>query len=135
MSYILNEQKTSKKIENDKNGKIELDIQTPVLPYLMQIPTYFMDTAIVVMSASSIYILWILLHFIASHVYIDHCVGSSWKDIFISVFYVSSPYCQGVSWLIYNGSRQIACIWVIFGTYFSTQLLQHLLSKPAIVVP
>ena len=98
----------------------------------MQISKYLIDTAVFVMSASSVYILWILLHFVASHIYIDHCVGNYWKDIFVSVFYVSSPYCQGVSWVIYNGSRQIAYIWVIFGTYLSTQLLHNLFSKPAV---
>jgi hypothetical protein len=97
----------------------------------MQYKKYLIDLIVFVTSASGIYVLWILVNFIAAHVYIRHCVGSTALDIAVSVFYVSSPYCQGVSWLIYTGSRQIAYIWMVLGTYLSTKLLQGILTKNA----
>jgi hypothetical protein len=98
----------------------------------MQYKQYLIDLTIFVTSASGMYVLWTLVHFIAAHIYIKHCVGSTALDMAISVFYVSSPYCQGVSWLIYTGSRQIAYIWMVLGTYLSTKLLHGFLTKSAV---
>ena len=95
----------------------------------MTIRQQLIDVAIFVTSACNAYLLWILLHFVASHIYVRYCVGSNWYDIFLSVIYVSSPYCQGISWIIYTGSKQIVSMWMVFGTYASTKLLQNMFKK------
>jgi len=90
---------------------------------------YFIEIAIFICSASSMYVLWVFLHFIASHIYIEHCVGKTFIDIIFSVIYTSSPYCQGLSWMIYTGSRQIATMWMVLGTYVSSKLMKGLFQK------
>lgn len=86
-----------------------------------------LTTAIFVTSACSAYIIWTFLHFAAAQIYIRHCVGSTWMDLLYSMIFVSSPYCQGLSWIIYHGSRQISAMWFIFGTYMSNKLLNELI--------
>jgi hypothetical protein len=91
-----------------------------------------LDTAIFVFSACSTYLFWVLLHFIAAQIYLRHCVGSSWVDLLYSVIFVSSPYCQGLSWIIYHGSQQISAMWFVFGTYISNKLLTQYIHKEKI---
>ena len=73
--------------------------------------------------AVCISITWIFLHYIATHVYYEHCCGNTFYMLIMSVFHVSSPFCQGMSWVIYTGSRQILGIWIIMGTYVSSKLI------------
>ena len=82
------------------------------------------------LSVSSTYVGWILLHFIASHSYLQYCVGYGYFDILLSIFYIPTPFCQGLNWLIYNGSKNIMTMWFLFGTYLSNLLLKHLFIPP-----
>ena len=87
---------------------------------------YLLDCAIFITSASYTYLAWIFLHFIAAHTYVKYCVGYKWYDIILSILYIPSPYCQGLSWVIYNGSKTIATMWFVLGTYLSSILLKYL---------
>lgn len=64
------------------------------------------------------YLAWIVVHYVASNLYIMHCSGNSWWGFVVSPFYTSTTYCQGLSWIIFTGSRQIVSMWVALGTFF-----------------
>ena len=85
--------------------------------------------ALFITNSSASYIIWVLLHFISTQLYVTHCVGSRWIDILYSVVFVPSPYCQGLSWVIYTGSRQLNAMWFILGTYLSNLLLCKMVSS------
>lgn len=91
---------------------------------------WFFEYLLFFLSASSTYIAWIILHFIASHCYLHYCVGYGYLDIIFSTIYVSTPFCQGLNWLIYNGSKNIITMWFLFGTYLSNLLLKYLFIPP-----
>jgi hypothetical protein len=77
-----------------------------------------------IMKISGVYLLWILMHFVASHLYIKFCVPSSFFGFIISPFMTASPHCQGLRWIIYTGANTINNMWVILGTWLCSYLIQ-----------
>ena len=77
----------------------------------------------VIIKISGIYILWILLHYAASQLYIKYCTPEGIFGLLMSPFLTSSPHCQGLRWLIYNGAIMINHMWLIIGTWFCANLL------------
>jgi hypothetical protein len=96
----------------------------------MQSKEYIVDKFKFHMSpAISMYVVWVLLHYVSSHLYLEYCVGNSIYGFVMSIFYVSTPFCQGLSWIIFTGSRQMLGMWIIIGTYVSGKLLYGLFKK------
>ena len=75
------------------------------------------------------YLSWVVLHFMAAQLYLKYCVGTTFLDMIYSIFYVPSPHCQGLSWAIYHGSKNITAMWFIMGTYMSSIFLQKICSN------
>ena len=74
-------------------------------------------------SIIKIYVLWIILHFVASHLYIYFCTPKTILGFLISPLMVITPQCQGLRWIIYNSGNVINNMWSIFGTWTSSWLL------------
>jgi len=72
---------------------------------------------------SGIYILWILLHFFASYLYTKLCVPNTLIGLLISPFLTSTPHCQGLRWIIYNGANIINNMWIVIGTWICANLM------------
>lgn len=72
---------------------------------------------------SGVYLFWIGLHYLASHLYIHFCVPSNFFGFLISPFMTASPHCQGLRWIIYTGANTINNMWVILGTWLCSYLL------------
>ena len=70
-----------------------------------------------------VYLLWILFHYGASHLYIEYCVPRTWVGIITSPFLTSTPHCQGLRWMIYNGGNQINNMWITIGSWICVKLL------------
>jgi hypothetical protein len=70
----------------------------------------------------SIYLLWILIHFCASHLYIYYCVPLTVSGFLVSPFLVSAPHCKALNWAIYNGSNIISYMWIIIGTWVCSKI-------------
>lgn len=68
------------------------------------------------------YVVWIIIHFTAANLYTAHCVGKDFMGLIISPLLTSTSYCQGLSWIIFTGSRQIMAMWIALGTYLLTLL-------------
>ena len=75
------------------------------------------------LSISGIYFIWILLHYFASHLYVKLCVPNTFFGFIISPFLITTPYCIGLRWLIQTGATSINNMWIIFGTWFCSNIL------------
>jgi hypothetical protein len=77
----------------------------------------------IVFKVSSVYLLWIFLHYFASHLYIYYCVPNTYIGFFMSPFMTMAPHCQGLRWIVYNGADIIGNMWIILGTWVCTNIL------------
>ena len=64
-----------------------------------------------------IYIFWITLHFICSHLYARICAGNTIITILISPFVVPMPYCVAMRWVIFKGANVIEVMWIVIGKW------------------
>jgi hypothetical protein len=79
-----------------------------------------------VIKISGIYLLWILLHYAASHLYIKWCVPSTLIGFLLSPFMTTTPHCQSLRWIVYNAAHMINHMWILLGTWIcSTFLIVH----------
>jgi len=63
------------------------------------------------------YIMWVLLHYVAAHLYPTYCVPFTIAGLLLSPFMSSAPHCIALRWLIIEGSNVILTMWIVFGTY------------------
>jgi hypothetical protein len=72
---------------------------------------------------SGIYIIWIVLHFAAAHLYTTLCVPNNIIGLFMSPFLTATPHCQGLRWIIYNAANVINNMWLVLGAWICSTLL------------
>jgi len=77
----------------------------------------------IVINISGIYLLWIFLHYLASHLYVRLCVPSTIVGFLISPFMTATPHCQGLRWIVYNAANMINNMWIILGAWICSILL------------
>jgi hypothetical protein len=70
-----------------------------------------------------IYILWIIIHYISSHLYVSWCTPLTLIGFILSPFVVPAPHCQAFRWVIVNGSNHITAMWFTFGTWISKKIV------------
>lgn len=70
-----------------------------------------------ILKGSAIYLLWITLHYAASHLYVTMCTHSSVYGFILSPLIIDTPCCSSIRWIIYNGAYQIRLMWAFFGGY------------------
>ena len=80
-------------------------------------------TIIFICKLSSVYLLWIVLHFAASHLYVTFCVPKTMIGFLMSPFMTASPHCQGLRWLVYNAANMINNMWIILGTWLCSTIM------------
>ena len=76
-----------------------------------------------IINVSGIYLLWILLHYVASHLYVKLCVPSTIFGFIMSPFMTATPHCQGLRWIVDNAANMINNMWIIFGTWICSSIL------------
>lgn len=69
-----------------------------------------------------IYLLWIVIHYAASHLYVKFCVPDNMYGFIVSPVIAPAPHCQALRWSIYNGGNSISAMWIILGAW----ILSHL---------
>ena len=69
------------------------------------------------LSIFGIYILWILLHYYASQMYVTYCVPTGFYGFLITPILVQSPHCCIFRWMINNGAYTINNIWGFIGGF------------------
>ena len=73
--------------------------------------------------ASGLYLLWILVHFLAAHLYIYYCVPATFIGFITSPFMAATPHCYAFRWCISRGAETIASMWVVFGTFIASKFV------------
>jgi len=77
----------------------------------------------IIINVSGIYILWIFLHYLASHLYVKLCVPNTVIGFFMSPFMTATPHCQGLRWVVYNAANMINNMWIMFGAWICSTIL------------
>lgn len=118
---IYNRNKNTRE-ENAENTKKTYCIYFLNKTYLLLIYITGQTIKIIQISLSlyGIYLIWILLHYVASHLYIKFCVPDSFMGLIVSPFLTTTPHCQCLRWIVYNGGNMINHMWVIIGSWLST---------------
>lgn len=76
-----------------------------------------------VFNAFGIYLLWILLHYLCSHLYVYYCTPGTFIGFITSPIVVPLPHCQAFRWIIYNGGNSITNMWIILGLWVTKHLV------------
>ena len=76
-----------------------------------------------IIKISGVYLLWISLHYVSSHLYIKFCVPNNLLGFLISPFMTSTPHCQGLRWIVYNAANMINNMWLVLGTWICSTIL------------
>jgi hypothetical protein len=70
-----------------------------------------------------IYLVWIVLHYLSSHLYVAWCAPLTIVGFLLSPFVVPAPHCQAFRWVIVNGSNYITTMWFTFGTWIAKKIV------------
>jgi hypothetical protein len=70
-----------------------------------------------VKTVAGIYILWVLTHYVASHLYVSWCVPATFVGFIASPFLIPAPHCQALRWAVYTGGNSIMAMWGAFGLW------------------
>jgi len=89
----------------------------------MRILTIIYSNVIFITQLFGIYFVWILLHFVAAHLYVRLCNQPSFIGFILSPFLVTSLHCQALRWTIYNGANHITTMWLTLGTWIIAKLV------------
>jgi len=100
--------------KNDKNYKNDI--------FLFCID-YTYKSLVFIINASGIYLIWVILHYSASHLYIQFCVPNTIIGFLMSPFMTATPHCQALRWIVFNGANMINNMWVVLGTWICTNFL------------
>ena len=74
-----------------------------------------------------VYVTWIIIHYVATHLYARLCTPLTLYGFIISPFITAIPYCQGLRWAIYNCGLTISNMWVLLGAWISTNIFANLI--------
>jgi hypothetical protein len=126
---IVNQEITSDEIKEEQdtelnkyncNKDIFFDKSYKFMTYCFDF-TY--KSIIFVFKVSGVYLLWILLHYVASHLYVSLCVPKTIIGFVMSPFMTATPHCQGLRWIVFNAANMINNMWIILGTWICSTLL------------
>jgi hypothetical protein len=72
---------------------------------------------------SLIYIVWIVIHYVASHLYVYFCVPATFIGFLTVPFIVPAPHCQALRWAIYTGGNNIIAMWFLLGAWIAKKII------------
>lgn len=81
------------------------------------------NTCKFIFKLSWIYLLWIIAHYFASHLYIQICVPNTFYGFVVSPFVAVSPHCQALRWVVYNAGANINNMWITFGLWLQNHIM------------
>lgn len=123
---------------NVKNNEIaeEMDartkeVQTMDVPeneadsLVLRIFAVLKTTTYYAFTVSYIYLLWALIHYAASHMYVHFCTPTTIYGFIISSFLIATPHCRALRWAIYNGASTIDTMWIVLGAWICSKMTLH----------
>lgn len=109
--------------DKDKEKEPRINLYNLIVNFLKLIGKIFVNFIIGTFKISIVYFIWIVMHYTASHMYTKLCVPETWYGFFISPFLTSTPHCQGLRWIVYNGANTINSMWVLIGTWLCSKII------------
>jgi hypothetical protein len=91
--------------------------------YCIYVFCFIYKTTFVIIKVSRIYLLWIVLHYMASQLYIQLCVPRTILGFLMSPFMTTTSHCQSLRWVIYNAANVINNMWFIIGAWICSNIL------------
>lgn len=76
-------------------------------------------------SACGYYIMWILLHYAAIHLYPEFCAPYTILGFILSPFMISAPHCLAMRWIISEGSMIILAMWLTIGGIIVNKIVRR----------
>jgi hypothetical protein len=76
-----------------------------------------------IIRSSGIYLLWIVIHYIAAQLYVKLCVPNTIIGFLISPFMIATPHCHGLRWIVFNAAAIINNMWILMGAWICSKLL------------
>jgi hypothetical protein len=80
------------------------------------------NAAMFVFTVGKLYLLWILMHYFASHFYIKYCVPPTFMGLIVSPFFAPAPHCKALRWVIYTGGLNIETMFTVLGTWVYSKI-------------
>jgi hypothetical protein len=113
-------------IENDVDDEIENIVHNSdfILERIYNIFLYLENIFKFIFGVSGIYLLWICLHYFATHLYVKFCVPSTVVGFLLSPFMTATPHCHGLRWVVYNAANMINNMWILCGTWVCSTILK-----------
>jgi hypothetical protein len=68
-------------------------------------------------------LLWVIVHFLAAHVYVRWCVPPTWYGLFMTPFVASAPHCTGIRWVLNISSDKMVAMWSAVGLFVIAMVL------------
>ena len=75
---------------------------------------------------TGVFILWIIIHFVASNLYHRFCAELTVYGFIKSIFVAQGPHCIALRWVIYNGGIAINNMWISIGIWFTSKLFKKI---------
>jgi hypothetical protein len=82
-----------------------------------------------VFDITGVFILWIVLHFIAANLYPIFCAELSIFGFVKSIFVAQTPHCIALRWVIYNGGNSINSMWISLGLWITAKIFKNIKNK------
>jgi hypothetical protein len=90
--------------------------------YITSASKWFVDVA-------GIFLMWIIIHYIASNLYASFCAELTLFGLIKSVFVAQAPHCVAMRWIVYNGGNVINNMWLSIGMWFTGKIFRDILTK------
>ena len=76
--------------------------------------------------AAGAFILWIIIHYVASNLYHIFCAELTLIGFIKSMFVAQTPHCIALRWVIYNGGLAINNMWISIAFWVTTKILKKI---------
>lgn len=113
----MNEEDVRREQNDIELRKVKNDHIENMYTFFMNMYIFFIKWISTFLKCSSIYVLWICLHYFSAHLYVSFCVPNTMVGFFMSPFMISTPHCQGLRWIVYNAASIVDNMWLLVGTW------------------
>jgi hypothetical protein len=76
-------------------------------------------------SVCGYYIMWILIHYAAIHLYPEFCGPYTILGFILSPFMISAPHCIAMRWIMSEGSNIIMAMWITIGGVLVNKIMRR----------
>jgi hypothetical protein len=107
----------------DMEDTCTISIKEKAMQTFNSVKTYTINAFWFAFDACSIYLMWVGLHYLASHLYVYFCAPNTFFGFLYSPFIIAAPHCRAFRWVIFNGAVSVDNMWLVLGTWICSKLL------------